>query len=130
MSMKDKIAEKEREFKDKFGGGFWNPTDGEILEGIVKELGTEVTKFRKDQPYLLVSVEGKDVKVFCNSQLEALCTEENVEVGNMVAIKYLGSRVSSKTGKTYKNFVLVNGGTVKEDSKEEETPIKKKKSIF
>lgn len=128
MSLKDKLDTKEKEFKEKFGGSFWNPEEGEILEGRVTELGTEKTQFRNDQPFIVVA--GK--KVWCNALLEGLCTEEDVNVGDVIAIKYLGSRKSTKTGKTYKNYVLAKADKVEqvnENPKETPTP-KKKKSIF
>lgn len=137
MGLMDKLNDKEKEFKEKFGGGIWNPEDGDILEGEVEELGTEKTQYRPDQPYLAVKQEdGKTLKMWCNAQLEGLCVDEDVEVGDMIAIKFLGARESRKTGKTYKNYILAKDNTPRSERevvKVEEKPKKEKpkvKSIF
>lgn len=130
MSLMDKLAKKEAEHKEKFGGGFWNPTEGEILEGTVVEMGTEKTQYRNDQAFLKIKTEDDtEVKVFCNAQLESLVADEDVNVKDYIAIKFLGARKSNKTGRTYKNYLLAKE-TPEPKVEEPKKEKKPKKSVF
>lgn len=106
MSLKDKLAEKEKERDQGYEVAFWKPQEGEILEGVVTEFGETITEFG-DAEYAQVETEGKKYMVFLNFGLKKQVDAEGVKEGDRVAIKFLGLVQSKKSKRKFKDYLLV-----------------------
>jgi hypothetical protein len=77
-------------------------------------MGTTITQFG-DSDYVQIATEAGKVMVFANGLLKRLLDEEQVEVGDVIAIKFVGYSQSKKhKNKKFKNYILV-----KDDSSDE-----------
>ena len=106
-SLVDKIKEKEQERNKEYETQFWKPAEGEILEGVVTEMGDTITE-HGDAEYLDIETDGgKKFTVFINSVLRKLIAGEDVKVDDRIAIKYLGLVQSKKSNRKFKDYILV-----------------------
>lgn len=115
MSLLEKIKEKEAEKNKGYDVLFWRPEEGEILEGVVTEMGETITEFGDAEYLQLLTDNGKKFMVFLNSALHRLIEAEDVKTGDRIAIKYLGLVQSKKTKRKFKDYILV-----KDDGREGE----------
>lgn len=131
--VKEELKKRKDKFQEEFGNGeiWWKPEKDEELRGVVEDLGTEKTQFREDQCFIKINTGEKVFKVFCNQQLTDAVHEEDVSKGDYIVVQFLGERKSTKTGRTYKNYIMANlGGENKSPTTSEKTPKPKKESIF
>jgi len=109
----EKLKEKEEQRNKEYETQFWKPTEGEILEGKVVEMGDTITEYG-DAEYLdIETADGKKYTVFLNSVLRKLVVEEDVKVDDHIAIKYLGLMQSKKKNRKFKDYVLVKDDSEK-----------------
>jgi DNA helicase TIP49 (TBP-interacting protein) len=117
MSLLDKLKEKESEIEKGYDVLFWKPEPGEIIEGVVGEIGTTITGFG-DSDYIQIQTEDdKKYMIFCNGYLKRLLEEEEVQEGDFIAIKFAGY-VQSKKYKTrkFKSYILVKADDSETDN--------------
>lgn len=100
LDKKKMEREKSREFTM-----IWTPKPGEIIEGIVTEIGKTFTKFGKSS-YIKIAQNGSKYLIFCNKVLEDKLEEEGAQEGDQIAIEYEGM-MSSKRGTKYKSYIVV-----------------------
>jgi len=112
MSLAEKIKEKEAEKNKGYDVLFWRPEEGEILEGVVTEMGETITE-NGDAEYLQLSTDdGKKFMVFINSVLHRLIEQEDVKTGDRIAVKFLGLVQSKKTKRKFKDYILVKDDSI------------------
>lgn len=97
----------------------WDPENGEILIGDVKQIREIQTQYGQGE---IAEIEAKDgvFTVFLSAVLSAKFIENEITEGDRVGIKYLG-KTKGKSGKSYKNYAVVTGednGSEKESEKE------------
>jgi DNA helicase TIP49 (TBP-interacting protein) len=117
MKLADKLKEKKREQEKEYDVIFWKPTEGEIIEGTVEDIGTTITE-HGDSDYVQIETEdGKKYMIFVNGYLKRLLEEEEVEKGDYIAIEFTGY-VQSKKYKTrkFKSYVLVKAEDAEADT--------------
>ncbi len=107
----DKIKEKEQERQKEFSVLFWKPEPGQIVEGVVEEIGNTITEHGDAEYVQIATDEGKKFMVFLNSVLHKLMEAEEVKVGDRIAIKYAGLVESKKSKRKFKDFILVKEGS-------------------
>ncbi|MEW6741020.1 MAG: hypothetical protein AB1325_14105 [Nitrospirota bacterium] len=112
-SLIDKLKEKEQGRNKEYSVLFWKPEPDEIVEGIVEEMGETITPNGDAEYVQIMTDEGKKFMVFVNSILQKLIVQEDVKVGDRIAIKFLGLVQAKKTNRKFKDYVLV-----KDDSEE------------
>lgn len=87
---------------------YWKPMQGEVLQGVVEEAGSTITVYGEQEYLQLRTESGQRFLVWVNSVLKHQILSENIEVGDTIAVKYLGIKTSAKNRKkTYKDYVLV-----------------------
>lgn len=106
-SLVDKIEAKERARQREWEINFWRPKDGDILEGTVEDFASTINDRGEWQEMYLRKDDGKLFLLTLGAVLGRLIEEEGVKVGDRVAIKFLGPRVSKRTGRQYKDYILV-----------------------
>ena len=76
---------------------------GDSIEGKYASKNENIG-VNKSNVYVIETKEGEKVGVWGNTVLDARF--ENIEIGAQVAIEYLGTKPSKKTGKPYHDFFV------------------------
>lgn len=108
MKLSEKLREKEKEQDKVYDVLYWKPSEGDVLEGTVTDIGTTITAHGDSDFVQVETDEKKKFMVFCNGLLKRLLDEEEVKKGDYIAIRFKGF-VQSKKSKTkrYRNYILV-----------------------
>lgn len=87
MSLIEKLKAKkaERTIKENFYLS-WRPNEGEIIEGVVKDLGKTITDFGEQNYLTLETTDGKVFTVWLNKILQEQAEKEGVQVGDKIAL--------------------------------------------
>jgi len=105
-TLTEKLREKQAG-QAKNGRQVWKPEEGEILEGVVTQMGSTITQFG-DAEYLdIKDDQGHVWTVFLSKVLKTKIDEELVEEGDRVAIEFLGLKKAAKGTKKYKDYLVV-----------------------
>ncbi|MBF0558847.1 MAG: hypothetical protein HQL08_08710 [Nitrospirae bacterium] len=118
-SLIDKLKQKEAEKNKDYEVKFWKPEAGEILEGKVTDMGNTITR-EGDAEFMQIEIGTGKFMVFVNSVLSRLMEDEGVQIGDTVAVKFLGLIESNKNKKRkFKDYVLVKADTADSDNSEQ-----------
>jgi len=110
------LEEKEISMQQTYNLRYWKPTkEGEQIAGKVLERG--FTKSNYGSQEFIKIKDGRYVyMVFVTTVLARQLTQEDVQVGQQIGIRFLGVNVSqSNTGKKYRNYVLISAANVKKE---------------
>jgi DNA helicase TIP49 (TBP-interacting protein) len=106
-SLTEKLKEKKQQTKQ-YEIEYWKPAEGDILEGEVQDIGQTITTYGDSDYIQVLTPDGKKVLAFCNGILKRLLDEENVQIGDVIAIEFLGLAESKKNPKRkFKDYILV-----------------------
>ena len=86
----------------------WKPTAGDTLMGLVIDRRRDETALGNEVDVLVIETEDDTtVAVWCSAiVLMRLIDKHDPKIGDVVGIRYLGLRVSNKSGRDYKNYCL------------------------
>jgi hypothetical protein len=117
MKLAEKLKEKKKAAEKEYDVLFWKPEPGEIIEGVVEEIGTTITGFG-DSDYIQIQTEDdRKFMVFCNGVLKRLLDEEDVKVDDYIAIEFKGYVQSKKSkNRKFKDYVLVKADDSETDN--------------
>lgn len=83
-------------------------TDGDTVEGVVKDYKQDVTSNYGPQDVVTIETDKGAVKVGASSILRDKIRNEHPEPGMLLGIRYLGKVTSPKSGREYRNFAVVS----------------------
>lgn len=90
----------------------WRPAPGEMLEGVVVEIGTARTRYAAARRYLRVRAAdgGEVIHIWVTSGLQNEFAEQGEpQVGETIALKFVGPE-KTRAGRPYHRFLLVRSG--------------------
>ncbi len=83
---------------------WWKPPEGGIIGGVVRALAMRETSYGDQK---VIELLGDDAEIYgrtVNGQMEAEIENNEVEIGDRIALKYFGKRTSEKTGRSYNTY--------------------------
>jgi hypothetical protein len=108
-NLEQKLHEKERERMKK--RIIWKPEKEEVLTGKVLVIGKTITPYGEADYCELATDTGEVFTIFMNAVLSDRFRKENVQVGDLVAIKFLGMKKAKKGKKSYRDFIVAKDST-------------------
>ena len=85
---------------------WWKPAQDEVIGGRVTYLGNRETSYRESKVIEIETDEGEVFARTVNGALDSELKANDVQVGDVLALKFLGQKIAGASGRNYNTYAI------------------------